>query len=284
MDPVLVKIAVIGLTTFATVGLIFGLGLAIAANKFAVKMNPKVEAVKHVLPGANCGGCGFAGCEDYAEHVVNDPDVPPNKCFPGKADVAAQVAELTNKKMGAIEDVVAAVRCSRIKGNVGKKCNYLGHNSCAGANLVFGGPIDCRFACIGLGDCARACPFDAIDMVNNFPSIDDNLCVGCGTCVKTCPQGVLELVPRQARVFVGCNTQDRGKIVMGVCDVGCIACGLCEKKCPADAITLKNNRIEIDYKKCMEYGPECEQICIKTCKRGIMRPLRSAKEEMAHAA
>jgi electron transport complex protein RnfB len=284
MDPVLVRIAIIGLITFGTIGLVFGLGLAIAANKFAVKLNPKVEAVKHVLPGANCGGCGFAGCEDYAEHVVNDPDVPPNKCFPGKGDVAARVAELTGKKMATVEDLVAVVRCSRIKGHVCKKCNYLGHHSCAGASMVFGGPVDCRFACIGLGDCARACPFSAITMVNNFPEISDHLCVGCGTCVKTCPKGVLELAPRQARVMVRCNTQDRGKTVMGICDVGCIACGLCQKKCPAKAITLKNNRIEIDHKKCMEYGPECNQVCVKTCKRGIMEPFRRIEDEMADAA
>ncbi|MFH1075912.1 MAG: Fe-S cluster domain-containing protein [Pseudomonadota bacterium] len=275
MEPVLIKTALIGLITFGTIGLVFGLGLALAAAKFAVQLNPKVEAVKHVLPGANCGGCGFAGCEDYAENVVNNPNVPPNKCFPGKAAVAAQVARLTGKEMAAVEAMVAVPRCSRIKGNVSKRCDYLGHNSCAGAAMVFGGPLDCRFACIGLGDCVNVCPFGAITIENGFPVVNDDLCVGCGSCAKVCPKGVLSIVPRNARVLVACNSQESGKAVMGVCDAGCISCGMCEKKCPAKAITIKDNRVIIDYAKCLSPKAEsCDLICVKSCKRGIMQPFR----------
>lgn len=202
---------------------------------------------------------------------MNNPDVPPNLCFPGKAEVAGLVAEITGKKMSAVENVVASIRCSRVEGNVRKKLNYIGYGSCTGANLAFGGPYACRYACVGLGECAESCPFDAIAMEDGFPVVDARLCVGCGTCVRTCPKGIIELIPLKARVWVPCSTKDPGKDVKEICGVGCISCKMCVKACPAKAVELDNGRIKIDHQKCMEFGPECQEICAEKCPRGIFR-------------
>jgi len=182
------------------------------------------------------------------------------------------VAEITGKKMASVEDMIAAVRCSRIEGNVPKKLHYIGYESCSGAKLAAGGPYACQYACIGLGECAESCPFDAISMVNGFPVVDPHLCVGCGTCVRTCPKGIIELIPTQARVWVPCSSKDPGKVVKQVCEVGCISCKMCVKSCPAKAFSMEDGRIKIDHKACMAYGPECETICIEKCPRKIIRP------------
>jgi electron transport complex protein RnfB len=204
--------------------------------------------------------------------VVTDPDVPPTLCFPGKEAVAERVASLTGKKMIAVEDTMAVVRCSRIEGRVSHKHRYIGFSSCTAANLGYGGPSACQYACIGLGECAEACPFGAIDMVENFPVVDPDKCVSCGVCVKTCPKDIIEIQTMKARVWVPCSTKDLGKAVMGVCKVGCIGCKMCVKVCPADAVTYENNLVNIDHKACIEYGPACEEICVTKCPRDIFIP------------
>jgi electron transport complex protein RnfB len=271
MDPELVKMAIGGLVLLGCIGLFFGIGLAIAAQKFAVETNPLIEEVLESLPLANCGGCGYPGCEGYAIEVVTDPDVPPNLCFPGKEATAERVAILTGKKMTAVEDTMAVVRCSRIEGRVSHKHRYIGFASCTAANLGYGGPSSCQYACIGLGECSAACPFDAIEMVENFPVVNADKCVSCGVCVKTCPKDIMEIQTMKARVWVPCSTKDLGKAVMGVCKVGCIGCKMCVKVCPADAVTYENNLVKIDHKACIEYGAGCEEICVTKCPRDIFK-------------
>jgi electron transport complex protein RnfB len=271
MDPQLLKIALSGLILLGCIGLFFGIGLAIAAHKFAVETNPLIDKVLHSLPLAQCGGCGYPGCEGYAIAVVNNPDVPPNLCFPGKEAVAAVVAELTGKKMVEVEDQMAVVRCSRVEGRVSHKHHYIGFNSCTAANLGFGGPSKCQYACIGLGECASACPFDAITMVDNFPVINPDKCVSCGVCVRTCPKKIIELQTLKARVHVPCSSQDLGKEVKAVCEVGCIGCKLCVKVCPAQAVAYTGNLVVIDHKSCIAYGPACEEVCVSKCPRQIFR-------------
>jgi electron transport complex protein RnfB len=272
MDPELVKLALGGLVLLGCIGLFFGIGLAIAAHKFAVEVNPLIEHVVESLPLAQCGGCGYPGCEGYAIAVVTDPDVPPNLCFPGKERVANRVAELTGKKMVAVEDQIALVRCSRVEGRVSHKHEYYGFASCTAANLNFGGPSACQYACIGLGECAAACPFDAIEMVENFPIINPDKCVSCGVCVRTCPKKIIEIQTLKARVYVPCSTKDLGKNVKAVCQVGCIGCKMCVKVCPAGAVTYENSVVKIDHKACIAYGPGCETVCVAKCPRDIFRP------------
>lgn len=274
MDVELLKIALGGVALLGCIGLFFGIGLAIAAHKFAVETNPLIEEVLESLPLAQCGGCGYPGCEGYAIAVVNDPDVPPNLCFPGKEPVAETVAELTGKKMAAVEDQIALVRCSREEGKVSHKHEYIGFASCTAANLGFGGPSKCSYACIGLGECAEACPFDAIEMVDNFPVVNPDKCVSCGVCVRTCPKKIIELQTLKARVYVPCSTKDLGKTVKAVCQVGCIGCKICVKSCPADVVSYEDNNVVIDHKACVEYGPSCEEVCVTKCPRNIMRHYR----------
>ena len=271
MDPALVKLALGGVALLACIGLFFGIGLALAAHKFAVEADPLIEEVLESLAGAQCGGCGYPGCEGYAIAVVNDPDVPPTLCYPGKEAVANRVAELTGKKMAEMEDMIALVRCSRQEGRVSHKHEYIGFASCTAANLGFGGPSACNYACIGLGECAEACPFDAITMEDSFPVVDPDKCVSCGTCVKTCPKQVIVLQSLKARVYVPCSTKDLGKKVKEVCEVGCISCQICVKKCPADAVSFENSIVQIDQEKCLGYGPSCEEICVEKCPRDIFR-------------
>jgi len=218
--------------------------------------------------------------------VVNQPEVPPNLCFPGKAAVAEAVAEITGKKMAALEDIVAAVRCSRVEGKVRQKYHYIGHGSCTGASIAFGGPQACTYACVGLGECAEACPFDAIAMRDGLPVVDPEACVGCGTCVRTCPKKIIELVPKRARIWVPCSTRDPGKGVKEICEVGCISCKMCVKVCPAKAVAMEDNLVTIDHKKCMEYGPSCAEVCVEKCPRHIFRHYRQAQtgEEKAKAS
>jgi len=275
MDPVLMKLALGGVAFLGCIGILFGVGLALAAQKFAVEGDPKVEEVLEVLAGAQCGGCGFPGCEGYAEAVVHDPDVPPNLCFPGKAEVAEIVAEICGKKVAGVANMVAQVRCSRIDGEVQQKYTYLGYNSCTGASLAFGGPQECSYACIGLGDCVASCPFGAISMENQFPEIDVEKCVGCGSCVRSCPKKVIELMPLKARVWVPCSTHDPGKTVRSLCKVGCITCKMCVKACPAGAVSIENDLVRIDHEKCLAYGPDCHEACVEKCPRKIFRPFRS---------
>ncbi|MFN3535126.1 MAG: RnfABCDGE type electron transport complex subunit B, partial [Desulfatiglandales bacterium] len=223
-------------------------------------------------------GCGYPGCEGYAEAVVNDPSVPPNLCFPGKEEVARQVAEITGKKIATLEKMEASIRCSRIEGKVAQRFSYIGVKTCATAKQAFQGQFECAYACLGFGDCARSCPFGAIQMVENFPQVDPELCVGCGTCVKSCPKGIIELIPLKARVWVPCSSKDPGKVVKEICQVGCISCRMCVKVCPAKAVSMEDGIIRVDQKTCTEYGPDCKEICVEKCPRGIFRYFYQAPE------
>jgi electron transport complex protein RnfB len=197
--------------------------------------------------------------------------------------VAKVVAEITGKQVTAVQDLVATVRCSRVEGKVRKKYGYVGYNTCTGSNLAFGGPQSCAYACIGFGECAESCPFDAITMVDDFPVVDPDACVGCGTCVRTCPKEIIELLPRTARVWVPCSTKEPGKQVKEVCEAGCISCRMCVKVCPAKAVSLEDNVVVIDHDSCIAYGPTCEEVCVEKCPRKIFRrylPEKAAEERL----
>lgn len=211
---------------------------------------------------------------------MTDPNVPPNRCFPGGDAVAKIIAGITNKKAERLNGCVPVVFCARPQGDVHKRHCYIGYGTCSGADMAFGGPSECPYGCVGFGDCAKVCPVGAITMVDDFPVIDEKRCIGCGACVEACPKGIIRLVPEDARVLVRCSSKDPGKVVRAVCDAGCIHCKACIKKCPANAISEVNGRVEVDLRKCLAYGPDCKEVCIQACnKRHILQPFRPRKED-----
>ncbi len=268
----LLAVAIWGVLVFTIVGLIFGVALAAAARRFHVPVNPTIEVVKNNLPSANCGACGFAGCQSYAEKVVDEPEVKPILCTPGGKDVAIIIGELTGKPVGEIKEEVATLRCHGVASMARQQAEYDGIRSCAAATLAFGGPKACKYGCIGLGDCIKVCAFDAITPTNQgIVHISADKCTGCGLCVSACPKETIEMYPRSHRVILSCTTRDQGKSVKESCLVGCILCQLCIKKCPANAIDLdEKDRINVSHQKCLDYGGDCEEICVAVCPTSIL--------------
>lgn len=245
--------------------------LAAASRVFHVEEDPRVEAVMEALPGANCGGCGYAGCEGYAIAVVNDPAISAALCVAGSAEVSIAVGELTGKTVAASDPLLSFRRCDKLAGKVGLRYEYQGMPSCAAATLLMGGSDVCSWSCLGFGDCVEVCPFDAMTLDNGLVHVSPTKCTGCGACIKACPRNSLELIPVRARIAVYCATKDRLRAVMEICEVGCINCGKCIKSCPAKAISSVDERIEVNHKQCLSYGPECNEVCVKTCSRHILR-------------
>ena len=266
METSVWSVALWGLAVFATLGLVFGVALAVAAVRFAVRTDPLVERVRDVLPSANCGACGFAGCPAYAEAVVERSDVSPSLCAPGRGAVAASVATLTGKEMGRVLDRIVVMRCSGTSAYARDEAEYAGIETCAAASLVFGGPKACKNGCLGLGDCVRACPFDALRLGGGgIAEVLTDRCTGCGMCVPVCPKSLFELYPRNRRVELACVARDKQSVVRATCMVGCILCRKCVAKCPAGAITWSGSTIVIDHDRCLAHGPSCHEACVDVC-------------------
>ena len=251
-------------------GLVAAALLGLAAKAFAVPEDPRVEQVCETLPGANCGGCGYAGCEGYAVAVVNDPDVSPNLCVVGGSQCAASIGELTGKLTTEMEPLRVYRRCDKNKGQVLQRYDYQGIPSCAAAAALHSGSDQCSYSCLGFGDCVKTCSFGGLQLENYVVKVNSDICTGCGSCVKACPRNVLELIPRRAKVAIACSTKDKLKAVMDVCKVGCIHCSKCVKACPAQAISMQNDRIVIDHRKCLDYEGDCGSACAVGCPRKII--------------
>jgi len=256
--------AIMILAVMLGVGIFFGFVLAFANKKFAMEENPLIHEVDEVLPKGQCGACGYAGCAKYAEAVVEKEDVPPNLCVPGKAAVAAKVAELTGKKAEATEERVAHLKCRGTKTAAHAAYSYKGIHDCSAAKLIQGGPKGCKFGCIGFGNCVSVCPFGALSMGDDgLPIVDRDLCTGCGKCEETCPQHIIELVSPEAKAIVSCSSHDKGMIARKVCTNACIGCGLCMRNCTHGAIKIENNLAVVDTKICRE---QCEEAtCLAKC-------------------
>jgi electron transport complex protein RnfB len=255
-------------------GLILGLGLAIAAKVFAVKVDPKVEEVRQLLPGANCGGCGFPGCDGFAKALAAG-EATPSACVVVSADNLKAIAGVLGVDAGAGAKKVARVLCRGDATNVTPKYNYNGIPDCRAAAALAGGPSACRYGCLGQLTCASACPFGAIHRSENgIAEIDENICTGCGNCVAICPKSSIALVPKDQAVYVRCHAPEKGKAVSVNCKAGCIACGLCVKKCPEQAITMVDNIPVIDYDKCTHCGT-----CAAACPKGVIagKPVEKAE-------
>ena len=253
----------------ALVGLFFGLVLAYANKKLAVEMNPLIHVVEDILPKGQCGACGYAGCQAYAEAVVLDKDVSPSLCIPGKKAVAEQVAKLTGKAAAEIEPRYALVKCWQpAVGN--SKYDYAGIEDCLAASLLQAGPKECEYGCIGLGSCVRQCVFDALHInEKGLPEVDKEKCTGCGKCATACPKNVITMISPEAHVAVLCNSLDKGAVVRKICKVGCIGCGICVKQCPYEAIKMQNNLAVVDSSICIE---KCDNpVCIEKCPPKVLK-------------
>jgi RnfABCDGE-type electron transport complex B subunit len=245
---------------FAGLGLFAGVLLTVCSKLFEVKTDERVEAVTAVLPGINCGACGFAGCSDYAEAVCGGGDVPVNLCKPGGQDAANEVGKILGVDAGKVVAQTAVVRCSGRAAATTAKFEYHGIQSCKAVNSFYSGSESCSYGCLAFGDCAKVCPENAISISDRLAKVDRLKCVGCGMCVKECPNRLLALRPLGFDYDVLCSSYDAGKIVRKSCKAGCIGCKICEKACPAGAIKVNDNLARIDYEKCTSCG-----LCAEKC-------------------
>lgn len=265
------NIPIMVLIVMTLVGLVFGLVLAYANKRFAVEVNPLIHIVEDILPKGQCGACGYAGCQAYAEAVVINADVPPNLCIPGKKPIADQVATLTGKAAPEMEPRIAHVRCSGGHSKAIKNYKYKGVQDCLAASLLQGGPKGCQHGCLGFGTCVKNCPFDAMTMSEEgLPIIDAKKCTGCGKCETVCPKHVMQMVTIGAPVTVNCNSKDKGAVARKLCTVSCIGCGICSKNCPHGAVKVENNLAIVDSSICLE---KCtEPTCVAKCPTGAIVP------------
>lgn len=249
------------------IGLILGVALAFFSAKFAVAENEKAKRVRSFLPGANCGACGFAGCDDYA-NAIAEGRAEPNLCVPGGAAVAADIGNMLGVELAAPERKAAFVHCNGNCDATSKKAEYAGISSCRAAAMLYGGPGVCNFSCIGLGDCAEKCPENAICIKAGIAHVDVTKCIGCGICKNTCPKNIISMVPRTATTAVMCSNKDKGADARKACKNACIGCGKCAKNCKNGAIKVENNLAHIDYSKCTACG-ECADACPTKCLKKV---------------
>lgn len=246
-------------------GLIFGALLAIAAKVFAVDQDERIPKITDVLPGANCGGCGFAGCLAYAEAICNG-EAGVSSCPVGGNEAATKIAEIMGVEAVHEERMVSFVVCKGTPEIAPRK--YINDEAidCHTANRLSGGIKGCTFGCLGFGSCVSKCKFDAIHIENGIAVVDREKCTNCGACIKECPRNVIKRIPYSSEVVVACNSKAPGKETRLVCNVGCLGCGICAKNCPSEAIVVKNNLASIDASKCIGCG-----VCVSKCPKKIIQ-------------
>ncbi len=286
----MISVIIPAVISLGSIGLAASIILFFVAQRFRVIEDPRIDEVEEHLPGANCGGCGLAGCHAFAEALVkaaDQGDISSLNCPVGGNDVMSLVGPVLGIEATAREPQIAVIRCSGSRANAPVKVNYDGPATCAFAHALSSGESGCPNGCLGLGDCVLSCTFDAIwmDEVTGLPVVDEEKCVACGACVKACPRTIIELRnkgKKSKRIYVSCINQEKGAIARKNCSVACIGCGKCVKVCPHDAITMENNIAYIDYEKCKL----CRK-CVPECPTGsiieLNFPPRKEKEAVAVA-
>lgn len=260
-------------TVFLALGAAIGILLAIASRAFRVERDERIDRIIEVLPGANCGGCGFAGCSALAENIVKG-EAKCNSCTVGGNEVAVKVSKIMGVAAESAVRMRAQVMCSGTSACSAKKLDYKGIRDCRAAAAIGGGDKMCPNGCIGFGTCVDACPFGAIEVKDGVAVVDYAKCRGCGVCVAACPKGIIELIPFDSRHWVGCKSVAEGAMTRKVCEAGCIGCGICAKNCPEGAITVENHVAKIDYSKCTG----CDT-CITKCPRKIIWSAKKSGDE-----
>lgn len=251
---VIIAIAVVGF-----IGALAGVGLSIASVKLAVPRDEKAEEIEELLPGANCGACGFSGCSGYAAALAKG-EAATNLCAPGGAAAAKAIAAALGQEGGEFVPTAAVVACNGCEANTQDKAFYAGLQSCAAAMQLFGGKGSCSYGCIGFGDCAEVCDNDAIVIEDGVAKINFAQCGACGKCVKACPKHLISIVPIKPQAVVLCSNRDKGAETRKVCKAGCIGCMKCQKVCESGAISVKNFVASVDPEKCNNCGA-----CIEAC-------------------
>jgi len=253
------------IVSLVALGILSAVILYFVAQKFKVEEDPRIDEVEGMLPGANCGGCGFPGCRGFAEAMVKADDISNLNCPVSSADGMKAIASYLGHEAVAAKPKLAVVRCNGTCDNRPKVNNYNGATSCAIEAQLYGGDTGCSYGCLGHGDCVAACQFDAMymDPETGLPVIIEENCVACGACVEACPKDIIELRnvgPKSRRIFVSCVNKDKGGVAKKACSVACIGCGKCFKVCEHDAITIENNLAYIDYDKC-KLCRKCVEVC-----------------------
>lgn len=248
------------------ISIIIGIVLGVAEKVFHVEVDEREEAVREALPGSNCGGCGYAGCDALAKAIAKG-DAPVSACPVGGKAAAEKIAEIMGEELTVMERRVAYVKCDGTCDKREEDYNYFGIDSCVYASKMPGSsPYSCKYGCLGFGSCAKVCPVSAIRIVDKKAVVDESLCISCGRCIKICPHELIEFVPAHSTYRVQCSSLAKGKAVTSACTAGCIGCGICAKNCPTDAITFERNIAVINYDKCIKCGK-----CAEKCPRNIIK-------------
>lgn len=259
MEILIAFLAILAISLFA------GLLILVCSHFFRVEENPVKKEIRACLPGINCGACGYKGCDDYASALA-EGNAKPNLCIPGAQSVADEIAEILNIEAEAFKDVVAFVKCNGTCDATTKIAEYDGVQTCSAASMVYGGNSSCKFGCLGFGDCAAACPNNAICLNDGIARVDTSRCLGCSICANICPKKIIAMVPQETKTVVMCSNTQKGADARKACKNACIACKKCEKACPNGAITVINNLAIIDYDKCTNCG-----VCVKECPTGCLK-------------
>lgn len=273
MSPIIIPIALL-----SVLGIVAAVMLTVAAKVMYVPVDERITDCTDALPGANCGGCGFAGCSDYATAIVEN-GAELNLCPVGGAEVAAKLGEIMGMEVSAGVEKCAIVMCGGYSDKTDKIMQYADYPTCKASKAIYGGAGACQHGCLGFGDCAAECSFDAIRVIDGVAWVDRELCVGCGSCAKVCPNNLIAIVPKKNTVYVKCSSTDKGAVTRKACSAGCIGCKKCEKACKFDAIKVENNKAVIDPEKCKNCG-----LCEKECPTGAILKLPKKKKVAAAKA